>query len=477
MNFEPVIGLEIHVELKTRSKMFSAAPVTYGARPNSAVALLDLAFPGTLPRINEQAVIDGIMVAGALHMKIARELSFDRKNYFYSDLPKGYQISQARNPLGRDGWLMIDAGKGPRKIRIHDLHLEEDTCMQHHYADCTLLDYNRAGVPLLEIVSEPEIKTGLEAMRYVEKIRSIVVYSGVSDGKMEEGSLRCDVNVSLKEEGSGVLGTKVEIKNLNSISYIQKALDYEIERQKSLLFAGKEIRQETRRYDEAEKKTVLMRVKTNAVDYKYFPEENLLPVELSEDFIRKAIASCPELAEAKKARYMRDYGLSDYDASLLTNDKDVSVYFDEAARLTKHHKLLANWLNVDVPGYLNRRGLKIKDFPLSPKELASLIALIGDGLISVSQARQVFLKMAEDGMDAPAAMKALGIEAQVSDEALISKYVDEVMKEFPESVRDYRAGKGRALSFLVGQIMKKSRGKVNPRLTSELLMKALGKRS
>ena len=323
MNFEPVIGLEIHVELKTKSKMFSNAPVTYGKEPNTQTVPLDLAFPGTMPTVNKEAVIYAIRVSNALHMSIDHELHFDRKNYFYSDLPKGYQITQNLRPIGSNGYLEIEVGGIVKRIGIERLHIEEDTCKQLHFNDFTLLNYNRAGTPLVEIVSRPELRSGEEAMKYVEKIRSIVVYSDVSDGKMEEGSLRCDVNISLRPFGSEKFGTKVEIKNINSISYIQKAVDFEIARQTKMLLNNEPIRQETRRYDSAKDETILMRVKTDAVDYKYFPEDNITPIKLSDEFVNDAINSCPELADSKVNRYINQYGLSAYDASLLIADKDV----------------------------------------------------------------------------------------------------------------------------------------------------------
>lgn len=327
MNFEPVIGLEIHVELKTKSKMFSSAPVTYGKEANTQTAPLDLGFPGTLPVVNKQAVIDAIRVSNALHMSIDHELHFDRKNYFYSDLPKGYQITQDRRPIGSHGYLEIVVNGQKKRIGIQRLHMEEDTCKQLHFKNFTLLNYNRAGTPLIEIVSEPEIRSGEEAMKYVEMIRSIVVFSEVSDGKMEEGSLRCDVNVSIRPVGTKEFGTKVEVKNINSITYVKNAIDFEVKRQQEVIESGGKVIQETRRYDDETKTTIAMRLKTDSVDYKYFPEPNIIPIKLSDEFVNDAIASCPELAESKKERYLNEFKLNDYDASLLVSDKDISVYY------------------------------------------------------------------------------------------------------------------------------------------------------
>ncbi len=476
MEFEPVIGLEIHVELNTKSKMFSSAPVTYGKEPNTQVVPLDMAFPGTMPTVNKEAVIYAIRVSNALHMKIDNVLHFDRKNYFYSDLPKGYQITQNLRPIGSLGYLEIEVNGETKRIGIERLHIEEDTCKQIHFSDFTLLNYNRAGTPLIEIVSLPEIRSGEEAMKYVETIRSIVIYSGVSDGKMEEGSLRCDVNISLKEKGSDKFGTKVEIKNINSISYIQKAVDFEISRQSEILNNGGKIVQETRRFDSNKDETILMRVKNDAVDYKYFPEDNITPIALSDEFIKNAIASCPELASSKMKRYKETFHLNDYDISLLLMDKDVSSYFDELTKYTKAYKLAANWLNVDVASYLNKNFLKINDFPMKPITLAGLISLVESNDVNSNQAKEIFEKMLKDNIDALKAKEALGISSQISDEGYLKEVILEVLSANPQAIIDYKEGKGRALGFLIGQVMKKTQGKVNPKMTNDILLKELNKR-
>lgn len=477
MEFEPVIGLEIHVELKTKSKMFSNAPVLFGKEPNTLVVPLDMAFPGTLPTVNKEAVIYAIRVCNALHMSIDHELHFDRKNYFYSDLPKGYQITQDKRPIGSEGYLeIVKDNKEVKRINIERLHIEEDTCKQLHFNTFTLLDYNRAGTPLIEIVSKPEMRSGEEAMKYVEKIRSIVVFAGVSDGKMEEGSLRCDVNISLKPVGSPVFGTKVEIKNINSISHIQKAIDFEIARQSKILNEGGSIRQETRRYEDSKKETILMRVKTDAVDYKYFPEGNITPIVLSDEFINNAIKSCPELADSKKDRYMNNFGLNEYDAGQLIMDKDISDYYDEASKHTKAYKILANWVNVDVISYLNKNNISIQSFPLSAIRLAELVDMVSSNDVNSNQAREIFNKMISDNLSASEAKKALGIVSQISDDEFIKKVINEVLNEFPNSIVDYKEGKGRALGFMIGQVMKKTQGKVNPKLTNDLLLEELKKR-
>ena len=476
MEFEPVIGLEIHVELKTKSKMFSTAPVAYGKEPNTLCAPLDMAFPGTLPTVNKEGVVFAIRVCHALHMSIENVLHFDRKNYFYSDLPKGFQITQDRRPIGSEGYLEIEVDGKAKRIGIERLHIEEDTCKQLHFPSFTLLNYNRAGVPLIEIVSKPELRSGEEAMKYVEKIRSIVVFSGVSDGKMEEGSLRVDTNVSIRPKGSNTFGTKVEVKNINSINYVQKAIDFEVNRQAKLIEEGKEIFQETRRYDDKKNETISMRLKTDSVDYKYFPEGNITPIKLSDEFIENAIKTCPELAESKKERYIKEHGLNNYDASLLVSEKDISDYYDEATKYSKAYKLLANWINVDVMAYLNKNVISIKEFPLSPERLAGVVKLVETNDVNSNQAREIFAKMLEANVDAIKAKEKLGISSQISDMDFISKVVNEVLEENPQAIVDYKEGKGRALGFLVGQIMKKTQGKINPKLTSDMLLKELNKR-
>ena len=476
MKYEAVIGLEIHVEMKTKSKMFSSAPVEFGAQPNTLVTPLDMAFPGTMPVVNKQAVINAIRVSNALHMEIDNLIVFDRKNYFYSDLPKGYQITQNARPIGKEGYLDIDTSNGKKHIRIERLHMEEDTCKQLHFVEATLLDYNRAGTPLIEIVSRPDIRTGEEAMKYVEEIRRIVVYSDVSDGKMEEGSLRCDVNISIRPEGVETLGTKVEIKNLNSIANIERAITFEIIRQQNVIAEGGKIIQETRRFDEATRQTVTMRVKTDAVDYKYFTEPNITPIKLSEDFINDAIASCPELALEKKNRYIDKFGLVEKDAEKIISERDIADYFDECASISNQYTIIKNWLIGDVAAYLNKKEISISAFLVSPAMLVELLNMIDKGTISNKQARDIFALMAEKGLDANSAKKELGISEQVNDEDAILVLVNKVLDANPQSIIDFKNGKDRALGFLVGQIMKLSQGKANPALASKMVLEELKKR-
>ena len=476
MNFEAVIGLEIHVEMKTKSKMFSASPNSFSRNPNTEITPFDMAYPGTMPLVNKQAVVNAIRVANALHMTIDPLVRFDRKNYFYSDLPKGFQITQQFHPIGRDGYLDVKGKNGETKrIRIERIHMEEDTCKQLHFADYSLLDYNRAGVPLLEIVSLPDMRNGTEAMHYVEAIRNIVLYSGTSEGKMEEGSLRCDVNVSIRPYGSEEFGTKVELKNLNSTKNIETALDYEIARQSACLLSGVPVQQETRRFDEASGKTVLMRVKTDAVDYKYFPEPNIVPIRLSEEFVQKAIDTCPELYDAKKARYV-SAGLSETDADILLANMDMALYFEKAiAKNEKLAKVIANFLIVEANSYLNKNGISMKEFPLPPETLGEIASMQNDGYTH-KQCADIFFYCLENNVGAEEARLAKHIEKQVSDDGAVLGFVSAVLDANPQSVADFKAGKDRAKGFLIGQVMKAAKGKVNPAAVAKVMAEELAKR-
>lgn len=475
MNFEAIIGLEIHVEMKTKSKMFSAAPNGFSNNPNTQVALLDMAYPGTMPIPNKQAVINAIRVCNALHMDIDHLIRFDRKNYYYADLPKGFQITQQFHPIGSNGYLDVEGEDGEiKRIEIERLHMEEDTCKQFHFVDYSLLDYNRAGVPLVEIVSRPDLRNGTEAMHYIEQIRNIVIYSGTSDGKMEEGSLRCDVNISLRPYGSTKFGTKVEIKNLNSIKNVQEAIDYEVQRQNALLLSGQKVQQETRRFDEASKKTILMRVKTSAVDYRYFPEPNIVPIQLSNDFVDSAIATCPELYDAKEKRYLAA-GLTEKDAEIILSDLATAAYFDEAIAYAKSVKGLANFLIVEVNGYLNKHNVFLDGFPLKPQTLAEIANLQEDGFTH-KQCVDIFNYVLENGGTPSEAQAALHIEKQVTDEGAVLAAVTAVLDANPQSIEDFKAGKDRAKGFLVGQVMKASKGKLNPAAVSKVMDEELRKR-
>ena len=475
MNFEAVIGLEIHVQQKTKSKMFSSAPNSFSRDPNTQVAPLDMAFPGTMPVVNKQAVINAIRVANALHMEIDHTLYFDRKNYFYSDLPKGFQITQQRRPIGKNGYVMVDTPNGKKRIGIERIHMEEDTCKQEHFMDYSLLDYNRAGVPLCEIVSLPEISNGVEAREYAEAIRNIVVYSGTSDGKMEEGSMRCDTNISLHPYGQKEFGTKVEIKNINSFKNIELAIEYEMKRQSQLLLQGIKIQQETRRWDEASGKTVLMRVKTDAVDYKYFCEPNITPIHLSDEFVQDAIDTCPELYDSKKERYLKA-GLSDADANVILANPKMAAYFEEGLAKVSNAKDLANFLIVEINSYLNKNEIAIENLKLSPLTLGEIVSYQEKGGLSHKQCTDILNKVLEEGCSPEEAKNALHIVAQVSDSSVIMGFVTEVLDKNPQSIQDFKNGNQRVLGFLVGQIMKASHGKVNPAEVSKTLRQELDKR-
>ena len=475
MNFETIIGIEIHCELNTKTKMFSSAPNSFGKEPNTQVSKVDMAFPGILPTVNKKAVEYAIMACSALNLSIDNELWFDRKNYFYSDLPKGYQITQDKRPIGRDGYIEVDTINGLKKIGIERIHMEEDTAKQSHYGDYTLIDYNRCGVPLIEIVSKPDMRSGEEAAKYVEKLRSILLYLGVSDCKMEEGSMRCDINISLRPIGSEKFGVKTEIKNLNSINNIQRAVEFEIARQEKLLLKGLEVEQETRRFDEASKQTVLMRKKTDAVDYKYYTEANIMPIKLSETFINNAINLVPELPDARFNRFVNSLNLSEYDAKQLINQKAVADYYEDVLKFYNDPKIAANWILGDIYSYLNKNNLTIKNLKLSASNLAKLLILLKDGKISSKQGKEIFNIIIESNEEPEVIAKEKGM-VQESDEGLIMEYINEVLKDNPQAIATYKSGRDNILGFLVGQVMKKSKGKANHAVTSKFLKEEIMKR-
>ncbi len=470
--YETIIGIEIHCELKTQSKMFSPAPNQFGSAPNSKVHPIDLAFPGVMPVLNKQAVAYAIMAATALHMTIDREVWFDRKNYFYPDLPKGYQITQDKRPIGSKGYLDVMVQGTHRRIRIQRLHMEEDTAKQLHREKDTLLDYNRCGVPLIEIVSHPDMHSAEEAAAYVDTLRNVLLYTGVSDVKMEEGSMRCDINISLRPLGQIPFGVKTEIKNLNSISNIQRAVAYEIERQRNLLDLGQKVEQETRRFDEATRTTVLMRKKTDAVDYKYFTEPNIAPIRLSEEWIQKVQAAMPELPEQKRTRYETRYGLPESDINTLLAQRETAAYYESGLLHTKEAKSLANWVLSDVMAYCNKQLIPLDQFPISGERLAGLVNLVAEGKVSSKQAKQLFERM----LTKPQSALELANEqrmVQISDEATLMEWVDEVLRDFPEAIASYRSGKTNLLGFLVGQVIKKSQGRANPAMVQRLMSERL----
>ncbi|MGN1344483.1 MAG: Asp-tRNA(Asn)/Glu-tRNA(Gln) amidotransferase subunit GatB [Traorella sp.] len=474
MNFETIIGIEIHCELKTKTKMFSAAPVAFGSAPNSCVNEIDLGMPGCLPCLNKHAVELALRACMGTHCEIDPLVKFDRKNYYYSDLPKGFQITQQFHPIGKNGYIEITTDQGIKKIRLNRIHMEEDTAKQFHTNYGSLLDFNRAGTPLIEIVSEPDMRSGKEAAAYVENLKNMLYYLGVSDCKMEEGSMRCDVNISIRPYGYNGFGTKTEIKNLNSISNVQKAIEYEVERQKQVYESGNVVEQETRRFDEMTKTTVLMRKKEGNVDYKFFPEPNIFPILLDEDWIQSIRESQPELPSQRKTKYMEVYGLSEYDASTLIQTKELSDFYDEVVKHTKEYKLASNWCLVELMAVLNKDSISFKDNPCKPEYLADMIEMITKQEISSKQAKVVFEEIMK-GKDPQVVVIEKSMK-QISDPQVILELVNQVLDANPQAINDFKNGKNRAQGALVGQIMKLSKGQANPKLTNQILNEELKKR-
>jgi aspartyl-tRNA(Asn)/glutamyl-tRNA(Gln) amidotransferase subunit B len=475
MEFETVIGLEVHVELKTESKIFSASPNHFGAEPNTNTSVIDLGYPGVLPVLNKKAVEFGMKAAMALNCEVATHTKFDRKNYFYPDNPKAYQISQFDKPIGEHGWIEIEVNGYTKKIGITRIHLEEDAGKLNHEKGYSLCDYNRQGTPLVEIVSEPDIRTPDEAYAYLEKLKSIIQYTGVSDCKMEEGSLRCDANISIRPVGQEEFGTKAELKNLNSFNFVRKGLEYEEKRQREVVSSGGTIDQETRRFDEATGATLLMRVKEGSDDYRYFPEPDLLDLYIDEDWKARIRAEIPELPDQRQKRYIEELGLPVYDAKVLTVTKEMADFFEETVAGGADAKLASNWIMGDVSAYLNAEGKELDQVALTPEGLASMIKLIENGTISSKIAKTVFKELIENGGDAEQIVKDKGL-VQISDEGTLLKIIAEVLDANPKSVEDFKDGKSKAVGFLVGQLMKATKGQANPQLVNQLLQQELQKR-
>lgn len=476
MNFETTIGLEVHVELKTKSKMFSPSPVSYGAEPNTETNVIDWGFPGVLPSINKGAYSYGIMVALALHADITRHTHFDRKNYFYPDNPKAYQITQSEQPLARNGYIEIDVDGQKKKIGIHELHVEEDAGKNQHEDDgFSYVDLNRQGTPLIEIVSEPDIASPEEAYQYLEQLRQIVQFTGASDVKMEEGSMRVDTNLSVRPIGATDFGTKTEIKNLNSFNHVRDGLSFEAKRQAQTLMAGGEVRQETRRWDVDKKETILMRVKEGADDYRYFPEPDLPPVYVSQEWIDQVAASLPEAPAKRRTRYVNDWGIPAYDAGVLTLTKEMADFFEETVADGADPKLASNWLMGEVSGYLNAEHLELGDTALTPAHLSKMIQLIEDGTISGKIAKKVFQEIIKNDTDPEKWVNDKGL-IQLSDPAKLTPIIDGVLDANQQSIEDFKNGKDRAIGFLVGQIMKQTRGQANPKVVNQILMTEIKKR-
>ncbi|MGO4548610.1 Asp-tRNA(Asn)/Glu-tRNA(Gln) amidotransferase subunit GatB [Paenibacillus sp. 2TAB23] len=472
--YETVVGLEVHVELHTNSKIFCGCSTAFGAPPNTHTCPVCLGHPGVLPVLNRQAVEYAMKAAMALNCQIADISKFDRKNYFYPDSPKAYQISQFDQPIGEHGWIDIEVNGETKRIGITRLHLEEDAGKLTHvdggYA--SLVDFNRVGTPLIEIVSEPDIRTPEEAKAYLEKIKAIMQYCDVSDVKMEEGSLRCDANISLRPYGQKEFGTRAELKNMNSFRGVQRGLEYEQLRQAEILDGGGEVIQETRRFDDALGKSFSMRGKEEAHDYRYFPDPDLVQLHISEEWKQSVRATIPELPDGRKARYTTEYSLPSYDAEVITSSKKLADFFEESLSYTKDAKAVSNWIMGDLLGYLNANGQEISDVKITGQGLGEMIGLLEKGTINGKIAKTVFKAMLESGKLPQQIVEEQGL-VQISDEGAVLVIVDQIIEANPQSVEDYRAGKDKAIGFLVGQIMKASKGKANPALANKLLIERL----
>jgi aspartyl-tRNA(Asn)/glutamyl-tRNA(Gln) amidotransferase subunit B len=476
MQWESVIGLEIHAQLATKAKIFSGASTAYGAVPNTQACAVDLGLPGVLPVLNEAAVRMAVKFGLAIDAQIAPRSVFARKNYFYPDLPKGYQISQYELPIVHHGRLEIVLDDGASKtIGITRAHLEEDAGKSLHedFHGMTGIDLNRAGTPLLEIVSEPDLRSAKEAVAYMKKLHMLVRYLEICDGNMQEGSFRCDANVSVRPVGRKEFGTRAEIKNLNSFRFVERAIEFEIARQIELLEGGGTVVQETRLYDPVKDETRSLRAKEEAHDYRYFPDPDLLPLVIDRSLIDSVRASLPELPDAKRARFMSDFGLSAYDAGVLTSTRELAAYFEEVvSRLGRNPKLAANWVMSEVLGALNREGKEINASPVDPAKLAGLLKRIEDKTISGKIAKEVFEAMWSGEGDADAVIEKRGLK-QITDTSAIESIVDEVIASNPQQLAQYRAGKDKLLGFFVGQVMKASKGKANPAQVNEILKSKL----
>ena len=471
--YEVVIGLEVHAQVLSNSKLFSSSPTKFGAEPNTQVSLVDAAFPGMLPVINEYCIKQAVKTGIGLKAKINNRSVFDRKNYFYADLPQGYQISQYKHPIVGEGTVILDMPYGQREIGIERLHLEQDAGKSIHDLDpqSTFVDLNRSGIALMEIVSKPDLRSLDEVNAYIKKLRSIMRYLGTCDGNMQEGSLRADVNVSVKKKGTKNLGIRCEIKNVNSIKFMQMAIYYEANRQVDLIEEGKEIDQETRLFDTKKNETRSMRSKEDAHDYRYFPDPDLLPLELKNDFIEKIKSEIPELPDEKKKRFIDKFNLSPYEANILVSDKETSEYFEKVIK-NSDVKLSTNWITGELFALLNEKDLGITQSPISAENLSKLINLIKDGTISGKIAKTVFELMANGDKDPQKIVEEKGLK-QESDSKVLESLIEKVIAENPDKVKEYKSGKEKLFGFFVGQAMKASDGKANPKLVNDILKKKL----
>lgn len=478
--YEAVVGLETHVELSTRTKMFCSCRTSFGEEKNTNTCPVCLGHPGTLPVINRRAVEYALKIALALNCEINRYNTFHRKNYFYPDLSKNYQISQHDLPLGIHGYLTLDMGDYVRRVGITRVHMEEDTAKLLHTGStgrisesgASIVDFNRAGTPLIEIVSEPDIRSPQEAKQYMIALRNILLYLEVSDCSMEQGSLRCDANVSVRVAGQQRLGTKAEIKNLNSFKFLEKGLAYEIKRQTKLLKAGKTVLQQTRHYDHNTESTKPLRSKEEAKDYRYFSEPDLEPIQIAKNMIQTIKEEIPELPREKAKRFKQDYGLSDYDASFLANDAYVAQYFEDVCAQFEDAKTVCNWMMGDFSALVNKQGIHFKDAKVKPKDLADMLHMIKNGKISAKIAKSVFEEMFDTGKKPQAIIEEKGLE-QISDSSVLEKTIDAVIQENPGPAKQYQEGKKKAIGYLIGQVMAKTKGKANPKMVNEMIRKKL----
>lgn len=470
--YKVTIGLEVHCEVKTNSKNFSSAKNTYSEYPNENVDTVDIGLPGILPVANKEAFRKSLMMALALNCKTPDVVMFDRKNYYYPDLPKGYQITQMEKPVGVDGYVMINVNGEDKKIGIHDIHLEEDTASMEHFSDYSLIDYNRAGVPLLETVTTPSIHSVDEAIAFLEALKGIFLYTGVSDARTDRGQMRVDVNISLSKDGT--LGTRTEMKNINSFNSVRLAIESEIKRQTEVLENGGEIIQETRRFDEEKMETIAMRSKVDAVDYKYYIEPNIPPIKIEDSWIEEIRKDIPMLQFDRVEKYMNEYNLSRYDSEIIVKDKSVSDYFEETISLGCNPKSSANWITSVILGHLNKNDLKITDIYLTPKMLVELIEMVDSGKISSKQSKQVFVKCLEENKEPSKVVKELGM-TQITDDKTIRDIVVKILDEHPDLIEDHRKGKN-TFDFFVGQVMKATRGQANPGITANIIKEEIEKR-
>ena len=475
-DYEVVMGLEVHSELSTKTKIFCSCPTKFGAAPNTQVCPICMAMPGTLPVLNEKVVEYAVKAGLATNCEISRDSKNDRKNYFYPDLPKAYQISQYDKPLCEHGYVEINTKEGKKKIRITRIHIEEDAGKLNHdeFAGGSLVDLNRAGVPLIEIVSEPDLRSSEEVEEYLKKLKSILEYIEVSDCKMQEGSFRADVNVSVRKKGDTKLGTRTEMKNMNSFRSITRAIEYEIDRQIDVIEDGGKVEQETLRWDDVSGKTFSMRDKEDAQDYRYFPEPDLVAIKLSDEYIENVRKTLPELPESRKERYLTQYNLSEKDANIITSSKYLSDLFENAIKVCNNPKAVNNWIISDISRILNEKEMEASEIPFNAEQLGNLVILIDKGTISSSIGKKVLEELFENPKDPEEIIKEKGW-IQISDENEIKEIALKILEANPQSIADYKAGKDRALGFLVGQAMKQTKGKANPKMLNEIFLEELKK--